>query len=925
MSTATPAAVSVPTLPAPAQPETETPAEPVTRDVVSSLIDRGKVKSALAQAKAFHRQAPSGATEALLVKAYVARVRSFPAGMGTEALSLLDLTCERFPAARDGLARIRPQVLARHGWIDELVQPLADENCPAATRKGIEDALRQEATDLEAIAATESLPAGHSLRAGAAAAWAAFEAVTTRPVTDAEIALPQISRRSPLAAWKLLIRAIAGLYRGDSAACEAALAAIDPHSAPSRLVPAMRTLLADRGGAVPENGAANELIARVTGRSERLRKRMEALDAAFAKENRTALLRAVHAAIRECERSRPDLLERLKQQISVRCTEWEIPLDRLRAALGGPSLHDARFWRLWARSAERRGDPITACSLWQEFRRNAINEKRIGEVGAAAAAIDLHMTDLLSRVPPELLKDAQRQGSPWFHGYASCYEDQPAQIRRAAPIPGPPDLTFVHPDRLFRRACAADPQPRNFRRWLEWARRDAGPKAAEAAALAWHTALPGDPAPLLFLIKSCEGRGALKKAVGFLNKAEALESLDPEVRRARPRLLASCAIRHLAARQLHLLRKDLLALGALPRAAEGSWPVLVAGLHWVSSRIKGNDESKERFKEVARLLGSRLAATGFCLGLAKLCRLDERVLSSLSRPNARPGAGELAAAAARACALGRELGLAIGIPDSWSKRLLKDLSAGSAGLDTAACRQVAEAALRDSDVKLAYAAAGCGLAQSDAFTARFLLLRAQSLPPSEAGRREDCLAAAAALARRERDMELVAEIVEAAKEPSGPWGGGLDEPLSPVEVTEVLRRERKTRRYPRPRPVDREPLPDTPCDCPICRGARSETEQVFLPEEDEIELAIPPELEKLPPEIRSLMIEALLKHATPGGELPDIEELRLVDPDLFARMERAMARYVDSGGSPAFVRRGSNRTKPRKKRKNRKRRRARAR
>jgi hypothetical protein len=83
-------------------------------DVVSSLIDRGKVKSALAQAKAFHRQAPSAATEALLAEAYLARVRSFPAGMGTEALSLLDLTCDRFPAARDGLARIRSQVVVWH-------------------------------------------------------------------------------------------------------------------------------------------------------------------------------------------------------------------------------------------------------------------------------------------------------------------------------------------------------------------------------------------------------------------------------------------------------------------------------------------------------------------------------------------------------------------------------------------------------------------------------------------------------------------------------------------------------------------------------------------------------------------------------------------------------------------------------------------
>ena len=98
--------------------------------------------------------------------------------------------------------------------------------------------------DPAALARSTALPAGHPLRNAAEALSKAFEAVTSGPVEDAKLALPEISRRSPLAAWKPLVRAIACFYRRDDAGCEEHLRAIDAEAAPARLVPCLRAMMA---------------------------------------------------------------------------------------------------------------------------------------------------------------------------------------------------------------------------------------------------------------------------------------------------------------------------------------------------------------------------------------------------------------------------------------------------------------------------------------------------------------------------------------------------------------------------------------------------------------------------------------------------------------------------------------------------------
>ena len=219
---------------------------------VQRLLTAGKNKQAVELAKEHHKRTNTADSQSLLVQAYLARIEQFNSkGMAQEAQTLLSLVQQRFPNERHRLAGLEIQTAASSGRVSDLLRPLASEQTPPETRAVIETAIARQVTDLPSLAASETLPPEHPLRIGAAAIWKAFLAVRSGPVTDEQIALPEISRRSPLAAWKMLIRAIALYYRQDDAGCRRSLDAIPPESAVAHAAATVRGLvdrIKTRGG-----------------------------------------------------------------------------------------------------------------------------------------------------------------------------------------------------------------------------------------------------------------------------------------------------------------------------------------------------------------------------------------------------------------------------------------------------------------------------------------------------------------------------------------------------------------------------------------------------------------------------------------------------------------------------------------------------
>ncbi len=848
------------------------PAPPATKSEagIRQLIANGKYKTALDQAKDNYKQQATATSEALLIEAYAARIQSLLAqNLLREAQALMDLVCERFPAARGRLEFIGASVAARTNTLDDLLRPLSDPLLGAEHREAIEQAVRKDIFDLTALAACPALPPEHALRQAASALDRAFRMVTAGPVEDEIVRLPEVSRRSPLAPWKLLVRAIAGYYRGDLEACREQLDAIAADAAPARLVPALRTMLGDKNSATL-SPAATALVQQVNGNPAALRRALEALDRAWTGDSQRAVLSATRTAVLECRQTAPGLGDRLKQHISVRCAVGGFDKGAVVQALGGPTRHDAHFQRLFARAYEETGDlediPL-ACGQWEEFRQAAVNEGWFPPDGAEVATLYLHMARQARKIPRHLR-----------HALNAALVRKKAS-REAA--------YFLEPEELYQRACALDPHTEAFSEWLDWTRENSGVAPAERVAEAWHRACPADLEPVLFLMEGAAARKAFPTALKHLAQAEQIDGVHPQVRRARLRLMVGGILRHIQQKKPHLAIGKLDALAALPQAQQGDRPAFLAALRFLIHVLRADmQEMGAAQAETERLLGGRIPAKLLIFGLAMAAKQTSPVVMESPGVLVPAERAAIPAGLARVIALAKDMNSAsIRIPQSYIDTAAQQLSGSSASLATAQIQILAEAGVNASHSDLAYTASAAGLERGGASEARFLLLRARGLPQDQFQRRALCAAAVVQIARGNRDTKL---LEDAASLLRGPLHSA-DLELTSDQAAEVLRKEKAEPKFlarsgngPDYRAILKKKL----CDCPECRRARGETPDSFgddfeddfedEPDLDEIFAGMP-----LPPDMPRDVAEMIMeetRQAVERGESLDSLMSRLFGP-----------------------------------------------
>jgi hypothetical protein len=741
---------------------------------VRALLAKGSAKPAVELAKQIHKRYAAQESEALLVEAYEARIGSLlERQMEVEAKALMDLVCERFPAARPRFEDLRAATAIRCGDLQGLLAPLADSNLPADRRTAIEERIKREVTDLAAIADCAALPAGHPLRTGAAALRQALEAVTTREVSDEEIQLAEIARRGPLANWKTLIRAIALFYRGDDAACRRHVEALEPEAAAARLG---RVLLGMLDRAKPEGAAAESLVRQLGGGVAELRAAFARVDEAFAGRRVDRVVNAVRSAVNLCREVEPQLLEPFRNHVAARAMLADLNPDGMLGAMGRPRTTAAHS-RMLALASERADETgWISCTFWELFRCQALEEGWFRKGSPEEGAVYLHMALLLSRMP---YRD--------FHQMREEIESESEWL-------GPP-ANHIDPSRLFAEACRCDPHREAFERWYAWEEQSGEVKRVEEVAESWHRALPEDAMPLLKLMEAAEKRGALSKALGYLKRAEEIDTVNPSVRHGRWRLSVAIAFRHLQGRNARLLLRDTVQLAQLPQAQDKDRPALVAALRRGALLMQGDlVQAAPLLAQIAELLDDRLAAGMLGVAVANLAGIHDGEASDASHAPREPGA--LVTVTARVCAIADDAGWGLTVMPDQETALLADLQAGAARIPVAGLASLAEAALRQDNVRLAYAVTVTGLARGGSCEARFLYLRARSLPHWQLERGGDCLAAAIELARRQQDQQLVHEAVEWQRF-DALWGLPSEVvSLTAEQLRSILERERKATRYP---------------------------------------------------------------------------------------------------------------------------------
>jgi tetratricopeptide (TPR) repeat protein len=830
---------------------------------VRQLIANGKSRIALENAKQFHKTHPTAASESLLLDAYLARVQALiDQNLASEAKSLLELVRERFPAAQARLDNLGVAASARACDLGEVLRPLNDPQLDPQRRSAIEQIVQTQIADLNALAECASLPQEHSLRQAAAALERAFNAVASGPVTEEQIALPEVSHRSPLAPWKFLIRAIACFYRGADDLCRECLAGIKPESVPSRLIPALQTMLGMNGAAALK-ASESALVSQVNVNLAELRAALANLDHAFMKEDESHVFKAMRVAVRECQRSAPDRLGALKQIVSVRATAGGLNPSRLAAALDGAAREDAAFFRMYALAIESSGDSddrVEACEEWDNFRQHALREGLFRSDGVEAAMLYLHMADVLKGIPRDLLKDVQRSGQ-WGR----------------KPAAGE-DRYFLHPDKLYARSCAIDPHPEALSQWLRWAASQSVSEA-EKVAREWHKVRPGDIDPLLYLMDRSEKRNAFPAALSYLEKAERIDAVHSAVRAARLRLLATGALRYLEQRKPHLAAERLDLLAALPQSQQGDRPAFLAALRLLICVASADKTGAEAARaETESLLGGSLPSGLLVFGIASVAKRLDFVFLPDVKDIGRENRAAIPASLARVMAIAKDFGITkFQSPVSYFTEAQEQFPRVSESLDVEQIRALGEMGLATGHPKLAWAASGAGLKRGGPGEAFFALLRARAAPPQLGTRFLALAAAAAELGRFHRDPTVVDQAVEIGRNPFG----GESFSLTLEQAREVVRKEIASPAFPsafNPGPDYSELLHENLCHCADCCRRRGETPSSFDEEgyEDFDELTdkemrnlfnehVP---EEIPPNIADMFFE-VIKDAFRSGKSPD--------------------------------------------------------
>ncbi len=885
---------------------------------VEDLLARGISTRALAIAKGLHRSAPSEASRTLLIRSYLARAEALAAkGLDREAIALLELLEQNHAEARDPVRSLRLRFAVKGREVDDAVAPLADPDLAPATREEIEDAIRKHLCDPSALASAASLPENHPLRRAAGAITDALARVTTRSVTDVEVALPEVSRRSPLAPWKLLVRALAAFYRCEDEECERSLAAIPTDSAPARLVPELRAMTAAVAPAAP-----TRLYNRVLGRPDKLRSALGRLDAAFAAEDPFEVPHNIEAAVRQVRSEAPELLERLLQWIEIYAIVHMFDPEWIEHMIGRAPKRDAGYLRRLAKSIE--GAPglphAFAAPVWISFLKAAVAEGQLASEGLEAAAIYRHTASLLEGYAADEIEELFREAKD----LDPTQRSQPggrrsARGRRSRGAKASTSSTSEHRARdplwLHARACEWDSSPDGFRAWIESARSRGDDKQMERAAEAWTETHPNDPHPLLIRMQSAESRGALRKALGFLEQAAQRNPLDSSVLHARRRLQIKTAQRHLAGNKPKLLAGDIAALeqtiAELGSKESMDSHLALSALRCAHAAL-AQDPAGFRLHQdaLSQEVGDARAAE---LLLRAVARLDLRRgkegaepghrRTRSSKKSAQGTDASLLDGAARVCSLCRALELDVEFMETEVRSLCRALRGTIAEtLESGALCALAECALQGGEQQLAYLASHAGLARRDAYGARFLLLRGRSLEGFDDERALCCVDAVIALAQRDRNARLLDDAVDVRRDLSDIWSEGPQPSAHPEAVFDA---ELEHQRPPQNRRGAHPHGSGCPCRrCELQRGGRGHLD---LEDEDpvedldlsvsflaSIEGAPVAKLQGLPPRLMRLLLEAAMKYGATPRHIPWMSVVAERNPELHAKIRAEVAVCLSS-------------------------------
>jgi len=742
---------------------------------IRGLAEAGNTCSALKEAKAWHAEKQTQESEELLVDMYVCRINSLLSkNMAREAEELARIVESRFSKYAHRVQESGQTAAIISGHIDGLVAPLNNPDLAPEERNRIETLLKERLTDLDALANCNALSADHPLRTQARALNNAFNLVISRPVMEEDLHNLQVPRRSPLAPWRMLIFAIAAMYRHDDELCMRYMGAVEDGSVPARLKTVLLALLA-----LPSTPRLSPkkrvLFDNITVSLAPITKTLQSTKrvTAFSLKEREDRILAYRKAFTLCKQCPPTIANEVTKRLYVECIIICLTYTDVRNYVSDyiPRAN-SDFWRLLARCAEYRHTPEIAVHAWYMFRAHALYEGLFKLGGPEDSVILCHMVQLRSQIDDRELLPPGCASLEQYIARIVDYSQQPTPLQtvlNAKQNTMSPSL-YVNTARLFDYASQYVKDPAFYRAWLDWARQRKLTSEMEKAGHIWAEIEPTNPVPCLDLAKAARKRNALTLVRKYLQDAEKRDPLNPEVRRALIQNVVAEAIRHLKQKKPHLVAKDINTLHAIKTTQES----LIGDIHvllnlacaWV---IDDQTEATTRYENLKNRFGHELGAYLAARVVAHACSLypQERNISpqfmdTLIKADLSENAlgKDIFKSLMRLNEFINVLDVDLVICPKAENLLCEWLKATKWGSRAENLPLLADFAEKWESKEFVYAISAKGLALRDVYAARYLLMRGK-IVDMMIPRAVLLMAVAVMLSRHRRQMDLAAKALEA--------------------------------------------------------------------------------------------------------------------------------------------------------------------
>ena len=204
---------------------------------------------------------------------------------------------------------------------------------------------------------------------------------------------------------------------------------------------------------------------------EVLRATLACLEQEMGAGNKKLILDKSREAVNLCRQCCPDLTEKLRQHIAIRCMLLNFAVEPVCGAIGTPR-EDAYWWRLMARAFEEVKASVEqhaqSVLLWEKFRKQALKEKWFVANSLEDGVLSFHMAQIADRLPMDL-------ADLWI-------ENHPNNSRRSSENGMLSTARLLSPGDLYERACRADSNLEAFQRWLNWAKKQPDWRVPDRAA-----------------------------------------------------------------------------------------------------------------------------------------------------------------------------------------------------------------------------------------------------------------------------------------------------------------------------------------------------------------------------------------------------------------------------------------------------------